>query len=148
MAPRTRAPNAGSPNASVFPSAARSEKAAGMIIIAPPAAITAPNALAITLGCKEALYLVDCGLDGEHHRVVSGLEHLFAGGDDDVSVPQERPDDGAFGEPHLRERTTGDPASFGDPKLYHLGPALQQGYVYDLSLAHESEYGFGGQHPG
>jgi hypothetical protein len=58
MAPRAIAPNAGSPKARVFPSPTISEKAAGMSITAPPAAIMAPSALDITLGCKEALYLV------------------------------------------------------------------------------------------
>src|SRR3712207_1914523 len=100
-----------------------------MSITAPPAAIMAPSVLAITLGCKEALYLIHGRLDGEHYSVVPWLEHLLAGGDDDVPVAQERPDDGPFWEAHLRERTTSRPTRFGHPELYHLGPVLQQGHV-------------------
>src|SRR5215211_1156746 len=68
IAPRVIAANAGNPKAKVLPSAARSEKAAGMSIAAPPAAMTAPSALAITLGCKEALYLVYGFFDGKYDR--------------------------------------------------------------------------------
>src|SRR5829696_8717810 len=145
IVPRAIVPNAGSPKARVFPSAVRSEKAAGRSIPIPPAAITAPSALAITLGCKEPLYLIYSGLDCKDDRVVPGSEHLPAGGNDDVPVSQERPDDGSLGEPHLGERTARHPAPLGNAQLYHLGPALQEGYVYNLALSHESKDGFGCQ---
>src|SRR5918998_1917235 len=148
VAPSAIATTAGSPKASTLPSPARDEKPAGMSIAAPPAATTAPSALAITLGCKEALYLFYRVLDGEDDRVVPWPEHLPAGGDDDVPVAQERTYDGAIGEAHLGERAAGDWGPFGDPKLYHLGAALQKGHVHDLPLAHEAEYRLGGQHPG
>src|ERR671916_1687989 len=103
IAPRAIAPNAGNPKASAFPSTTRSEKAAGRSIAIPPAAITAPSALAMTLGCKEAFYFIHSRLDGEDDRVVPGSEHLLACGDYDVSVAQQRPDDRPFWEPHLSE---------------------------------------------
>src|SRR3712207_2685102 len=148
LAPSAIATTAGSPKANTLPSSARSEKAAGMSIAAPPAATTAPSALAITLGCKEALYLFNRVLDGEDDRVVPWPEHLPAGGDDDVPVTQERSYDGAIGEAHLGERAAGDGGPFGDPKLYHLGAALQKCHLNDLPLPHEPEYRLGGQHPG
>src|SRR3712207_2627095 len=143
--PKAIAVIAGPAKASALPSSATKEKAAGMSIAAPPAAMTAPRALAITLGCKEALYLVNRVLHGEHDGVVPRPEHVPAGGDDDLPVPQQRPDDGPLGEPDLGERAASDPASLGDAQLYHLGPALQQGNVDYLSAAHEPEYGFGRQ---
>src|SRR3712207_1355723 len=72
IAPRVIAPNAGSAKASAFPSTTRSEKAAGRSIAAPPAAMTAPSALAITLARKEALYVIHSVLDGEDDGVVAG----------------------------------------------------------------------------
>jgi hypothetical protein len=69
--PRAIVANAGNPKVNTFPSPTRSEKAAGMSMATPPAAITAPSALAITLRCKEALYLVHGFLDGKHDGVVS-----------------------------------------------------------------------------
>src|SRR5918998_1333586 len=145
MAPRAIAPDAGSPKARVLPSPTASEKAAGISMAAPPAAIIAPSALAITLGCKEALYLVHGFFDGEDDRVVPRPEHLLAGGDNDLAVPQQGPDDGSFRETYLREWPAGDRAPLRDPKLYHLSTLLQEGHVYDLALSHEPEYGFGGQ---
>jgi hypothetical protein len=62
----------------------------------------APSALAMTLGCKEAFYLVYSFFDGKDDRVVPRPENLFAGRDDDISVAQERPDYGPFGKTHLR----------------------------------------------
>src|SRR5215207_7433002 len=91
LPPRTTAPRAGSPKAATFPSATTREKPAEMSIVAPPAAITTPRALTITLGCKEAFYVVYGVLDGEDDRIVSGPEHLLAGGDNDFSASQERP---------------------------------------------------------
>jgi hypothetical protein len=92
VAPRAIAPIAGNPKASAFPSTTRSEKAAGRSIAIPPAAITPPSALATTLACKEALYLVHGVLNGKDHGVVPRPEYLLASGDDDISVAQERPD--------------------------------------------------------
>src|SRR5918997_3305582 len=143
--PNATAATAGTAKARALPSPTASEKVAGMSIAAPPAAMTAPRALAIALGCKEALYLVDSVLHGEHDGVVTGPEHVPAGGYDDLSVSQQRPDDGPLGEPDLGERAASDPASLGDAQLYHLGPALQQGNVDYVSAAHEPEYGFGRQ---
>lgn len=46
-------------------------------------------------GCKEAFYFVHGIFDRKDYSVVSGPEDLFAGWDDHIPVPQERPDDGA-----------------------------------------------------
>src|SRR5918998_85307 len=121
VVPRAIAPSAGRPKASAFPSATRSEKAARRSIAIPPAAITAPSALAMTLGCKEAFYFIHSRLDGEDDRVVPGSEHLLACGDYDVSVAQQRPDDRPFWEPHLSEWAAGDAGPLRDPELDHLG---------------------------
>src|SRR3712207_1202791 len=98
--PKAVAASAGTAKASVLPSPATRAKAAGMSITAPPAATTAPRALTITLGCKEALYLVYRVLHREHDCVVPRPEHLPAGRNYDFPVSQERPDDSS-----LRERS-------------------------------------------
>src|ERR671916_651187 len=69
-APSATAATAGPAKATALPSSTVREKAPGMSIAAPPAAMTAPRALVIALGCKEALYLVDIVLHGEHDGVV------------------------------------------------------------------------------
>src|SRR5918994_7485931 len=123
-APKAVAARAGSAAPRVYRPPATREKAAGMSITAPPAAITAPRALTITLGCKEALYLVYRILHREHNGVVPRPEHLPTGRNYDFPVSQERPDDGPLREPHLGERTARHPAPLGNAQLYHLGPAL------------------------
>src|SRR4028118_742721 len=148
MAPRARVPKPGSAKASVFPSPTRSEKAAGSSIAAPPAAITAARALVTTLGCKEALYLVHSGLNGEHHGVVTGHEHVTAGGYDHLFSSQHRSYDSVFGKSHRGQRASGDPAPLGNPELHHLGSACQKGDGYDLSPPYEPKDGASGQQPG
>ena len=110
--------------------------------------MTAARALVTTLGCKEVLYLVHGGPSGEHHGVVPGPEHVTAGGYDHLFSSQHRSYDGVFGKPYRGQRTSGDPAPFRNPELYHLCPAFQEGDGHDLPPPYEPEDCAGGQQPG
>lgn len=83
------------------PSLEKKEKMVGTSMSKPPAATTAPIALAMTLGCKEALYFIYSGFDGEYYGVVALLEHLIACGYDHVPVTQDCPDDSSLRETYL-----------------------------------------------
>ena len=78
-----------------------------------------------TLVCKEALHLVNGCREGEYHGVVSRFHRFPAGRYDNLTVTQDRSDEGSFGEPHLGERPAGDLRSFWDSQLYHLGSAFE-----------------------